>query len=95
MIRYARPFVCFMLLAILLSSAASGQRTRSRLEEGFALPPQRAKSFTFWYWINCNLTREGITADLEAMSRVGLGGVCIGNYGGFAPRGPVEFMTPP
>ena len=31
-------------------------------------------------WIDGNVTREGITADLEAMQRAGIGGVML--YGG-------------
>jgi len=33
-----------------------------------------AKPWTFWYWMNGAVTQEGITADLEAMSEIGLGG---------------------
>ena len=33
-----------------------------------------AKPWTFWYWMNGAVTREGITADLEAMAEIGLEG---------------------
>lgn len=33
-----------------------------------------ARPWTFWYWMNGAVTREGITADLEAMANAGLGG---------------------
>ena len=42
-----------------------------------------------------NLTREGMTADLEAMKRAGIGGAIILEVNIGIPRGPVEFMSPP
>ncbi len=33
-----------------------------------------ARPWTFWYWMNGAVTRQGITADLESMAEVGLGG---------------------
>jgi hypothetical protein len=44
-------------------------------------------------WFNGNISREGITADLEAMKRVGIGGALIMSLGS-EPPGPVRFMTP-
>jgi hypothetical protein len=29
---------------------------------------------TWWHWLDGSVTREGITADLEAIQRAGLGG---------------------
>ena len=36
------------------------------LARGFVRPPPAAKPWVFWFWINGNISREGITADLEA-----------------------------
>jgi len=30
-----------------------------------------ARPWVYWFWLNGNITRAGITADLEAMKRVG------------------------
>jgi len=60
----------------------------------FQRPPASAKPWTYWFWINGNITREGITADLEAMARAGLGGVLIMEVGrprDMAPEGPIAF----
>ncbi|MBM3294111.1 MAG: hypothetical protein FJY82_06245 [Candidatus Aminicenantes bacterium] len=40
-----------------------------------------------------NLSREGLTADLEAMKRAGIGGVIVMEVNVGVPRGPVEFMS--
>ncbi|MCK5795423.1 MAG: hypothetical protein KAH12_11990 [Anaerolineales bacterium] len=63
------------------------------LEESFISPPESAKPWTWWHWIDGNITREGITHDLEAMSRAGLGGALIFNVKLGLPDGPVRFMT--
>jgi hypothetical protein len=64
------------------------------LAENFAHPPESARPWVYWMWMDGNLTREGITADLEAMKAAGLGGVIICEVNVGVPRGPVEFMSP-
>ena len=49
------------------------------LESGFAHPPDQTKPWCYYYWISDNLSKTGITKDLEAMSRVGIGEALIGN----------------
>ena len=41
--------------------------------------------------MNGNVTADGITRDLEAMQRVGLGGALIFNIGEYIPKGPVDY----
>ena len=45
-----------------------------QLEQGFVNPPDEAKPRVWWHWMNGNVTKEGIKADLEWMHRVGIGG---------------------
>ena len=65
------------LWVVLGSPKDAGARGSRELADGFAHPPDAARPWVYWFWINGNLTREGITADLEAMQRVGIGGVLI------------------
>ena len=44
--------------------------------------------------MNGNITKEGITADLESMRRVGINGVEIFNVSEQIPDGPAPFMSP-
>jgi hypothetical protein len=55
----------------------------AELEQGFASPPDAARPRAWWHWMNGNVTKEGITADLEWMKRVGIGGFQMfdGNLG--------------
>ncbi|MCL4217337.1 MAG: hypothetical protein KJ052_10095, partial [Candidatus Hydrogenedentes bacterium] len=46
-----------------------------------------------WFFMDGNLSREGMTADLEAMNAAGIGGVIIMEVSVGIPRGPVEFMS--
>src|SRR6266700_7621927 len=66
----------------------------SDLERGFLHPPDSARPWIFWFWLNGNITSNGITADLEAMRRVGIGGVVIMEVDQGAPKGPVAFGSP-
>ena len=79
---------------IAIVCALAGQALADDLEKGFAAPPDSAKPHTWWHWMNGNITKEGITADLEAMHRVGIGGAQIFNVGCGIPAGPVSFFTP-
>jgi len=64
------------------------------LESGFAQPPDSTKPWCYWYWITDNISREGITKDLEAMKRVGISQAYIGNiYLDEVKHGTVKALT--
>ncbi len=63
------------------------------LRAAFAHPPDSARPWVYWFWLNGNITKVGITADLEAMKRVGIGGVLIMEVDQGIPVGPVDFMS--
>jgi hypothetical protein len=84
--------VLLMIAAMLASNVA--RAAQAPLEDNFARPPEDAKPWVFWFWSDGNLTREGITADLEAMKRVGIGGALIMEVDQNVPPGPVRFMSP-
>ncbi|MDR1379975.1 MAG: hypothetical protein LBJ47_00675 [Tannerella sp.] len=68
--------------------------TPEALKQGFINPPASAKPHTWWHWMDGNITKEGITADLEAMADAGVGGAQIFNVAGDIPPGPVLFNSP-
>jgi hypothetical protein len=83
---------CLHVAAMLLTSAlALPGQDAADLESSFQSPPAAARPWVFWFWINGNISRQGITKDLEAMKRVGIGGVIWMEVSGprWAPRGPV------
>ena len=80
------------LLATLLVLFCITNLQASQIEQGFRKPPLSAKPWVMWHWINGNVTKDGITKDLEALSRVGIGGVIQMEVSGpqWAPDGPVK-----
>jgi hypothetical protein len=83
--------VCVFLL-FLVGSARGATR---ELRDDFRDPPAAARPRVYWFFMDGNLTREGITADLEAMKEAGLGGVILMEVDVGVPRGPVRFMSEP
>ncbi len=71
-----------------------GEPCLEDLASQFVSPPSSARPWVYWFWLNGNITREGITADLEAMARVGIGGVLIMEVDQGIPKGPVPFASP-
>ena len=75
-----KRFVFLSLLSLSLASLifvkckGPSSETSVDLEKGFLNPPQSAKPRVWWHWMNGNITKEGIRADLEWMKRVDIGG---------------------
>src|SRR5205085_5355316 len=84
---------CAALLGLATAAVAAGAPAPDPLARGFQDPPASARPHTWWHWINGNISREGITADLEAMRRAGIGGAQIFNVDVGIPAGPVPFMS--
>ena len=83
-----------LALLIALSFAPFGVPAANSLESGFAQPPDSTKPWCYWYWITDNISREGITKDLEAMKRVGISQAYIGNiYLDEVNHGTVKALT--
>ena len=83
-----------ILALVALVSVCQASEPSNVLEKAFAHPPDDANPWVYWFWLNNNITSNGITADLEAMRRVGIGGVLIMEVDQGAPVGPVAFMSP-
>ncbi len=87
---WTHRITCTLLL--LVSGLLASEATHSA---AFRAPPAEARPHVFWYWMQGNISREGLTADLEAMQRAGIGGAMIFNIGGgHGPRGPVKVLSP-
>jgi hypothetical protein len=82
---------------VLAGALRAAPPTADPLEAGFENPPDSAKPRTWWHWTRSNVTKTGITKDLEWMKRVGIGGFMLAdvNFGGgqtVTPKTP--FGTP-
>jgi hypothetical protein len=90
-----------LLLAVFVIAAADAKKAQAegapepRLDElaqSFANPPPAARPWVYWTWIDGNMNKAGITADLEAMQRVGIGGALILDVSQSMPAGPMKFF---
>lgn len=84
--------ICACAVASLLWQAAPGRA--DELADRFRAPPPSAWPWVYWFPLDGNITREGITADLEAMQRVGIGGVLYMETAQGTPKGPAAFGGP-
>jgi len=89
-----KRFARVVLVGFAFGVAAAEGLTAQELERAFLEPPATARPHTWWHWMNGNVTAEGITADLESMARVGIGGAQIFNVSEAIPDGPAPFMSP-
>jgi len=82
--------VLFILSSVMLSCTRSSTDT---LKEEFKNPPGSAKPGVYWYFMDGNLSREGMTKDLQSMKDVGINSVIFLEVGIGVPRGPIDFMS--
>lgn len=69
-----KKIATLLLLLPFITQLALAQISNDDLLKGFQNPPEEAKPRTWWHWTGSNITKEGITKDLEWMKRVGIGG---------------------
>ena len=69
------------------------QSPLAALRAGFATPPAEARPGVFWYFMDGNLSRQGMTKDLESMKRAGIGRVLFLEVNVGVPRGKVDFFS--
>jgi hypothetical protein len=93
-IRIVIVYVC-CLNWFALSAVAQVPRKKpavDELKQVFLHPPQDAKPWIYWYWMQASVTREGITADLKAMKEEGIAGAYLMPIKG--PANP-PYINPP
>ncbi len=87
-----RMMVGLAAAAVACASVAA-EPSYAELAANFATPPKTARGGVYWYFMDGNLSCEGATRDLEAMSRAGLGYVVFLEVNVGVPRGKIDFMS--
>jgi hypothetical protein len=64
------------------------------IETEFKNPPDWAKPHTWWHWVDGNVSKEGITKDMEAWKTVGIGGFQHFSLGWRIPFGGIDYNSP-
>jgi hypothetical protein len=63
------------ILALLITITTTAQPALD--PAAFKDPPDEARPWVFWYWMNAAVSKEGIHADLLAMKTAGIGGAYL------------------
>ncbi|MFY0651765.1 MAG: hypothetical protein JXQ96_07010 [Cyclobacteriaceae bacterium] len=74
--------VAFSLISISCSDDDKGSispKEYNELVNNFKSPADSVKPWCYYYWIGDDISKEGVTKDLEAMKEVGIGAALIGN----------------
>jgi hypothetical protein len=91
----SHPRIALAAAVSLLAQVGLSHSAPVSLEDSFKNPPNSAKPHTWWHWLNGNVTKQGITKDLEAMKAVGIGGFQAFDAGLKIPEGPVVYNSTP
>jgi hypothetical protein len=97
MARFGRWVAGCALVAIAAAASAQelpGPPPADPDPETFRNPPADSRPDTLYFWMNGNVTREGLDADLAAMRDAGLGGVMMFDGSSDVPKGPVDYLSP-
>ncbi|MDD2244539.1 MAG: glycosyl hydrolase [Dysgonamonadaceae bacterium] len=62
--------------------------------EDWTTQTRQGHPYTWWHWMDGNITRHGITKDLEAMHNAGITAFQLFNLSGGIPAGTVKYLSP-
>jgi hypothetical protein len=91
--------IATLMLSFLLyeCSTTSSELTKAThydtIKSGFKTPTDDNTLWCYWYWIGDDISKEGITKDLEAMKAAGIGGALIGNINPDEIDGKVPILS--
>ena len=87
--------LCLMLFTstLFFGCETDSQLSTKQVRENFLNPPDSVRPGVYWYFMDGNLSKEAMTADLESMKEVGIGMVVFLEVDVGVPRGPVGFLT--
>lgn len=79
-------------MAALLVAAPAAAQDAPLTEESFRDPPPETRPNTLYFWMNGNVSHEGIEADLQSIRDAGLGGVLAFDGSNDIPQGPIHYL---
>lgn len=93
-VAYITLFVISVLILVQCASPTKEDQVDiSKIEAGFINPSDDNTLWCYWYWIGDDISKEGITKDLEAMKEAGIGGALIGNINPEEKDGKIPMLS--
>lgn len=86
-----RALPVFLLIGLLQFNCFGMQF--DKLVSDFKTPTEDNHLWCYWYWINDDISKEGISKDLAAMKQAGIGSVFIGNINPAEKDGKVPLFS--
>ena len=88
-------FLVIIILAFVQCKAPikTSQADFETIVSDFKTPTDDNTLWCYWYWIGDNISKEGITKDLESMKAAGIGAAFIGNINPEEKDGPVPMLS--
>lgn len=74
---FLKIFLAILITFCALQNTNAQTKSIGAIEQTFLHPPTSAKPWVFWYWMHGAVSKAGITADLQAMKEVGIGGAYL------------------
>ncbi|HEX5553488.1 MAG TPA: glycosyl hydrolase [Chitinophagaceae bacterium] len=87
--------IFILVLSGMFSGCAKKPDTSSisALRTAFLHPPDSARPGVYWYFMDGNMSKEGMKKDLLSMKKAGIGRVVFLEVNVGVPRGPVDFLS--
>ena len=88
-------FLVIIVIAFVQCTAPTknSQTDFATIVSDFKTPTDENTLWCYWYWIGDDISKEGITKDLEAMKAAGIGAALIGNINPEEKDGPVPMLS--
>ena len=86
-------FIPLLFLCLCCNELIQKEESSFDLEAGFQNPPNESKPRTWWHWISGNVSKSGITKDLEAMKQLGIQEAQLFNVHLGFPQGSVKYLS--
>ncbi|MCC5929969.1 MAG: hypothetical protein JJU28_12040 [Cyclobacteriaceae bacterium] len=98
---FHKPAILFIPLMLVVGLALYGCSQEEKLtasecaslQKNFVVPHDTNVVWCYYYWINDDISKEGVTKDMEAMKAFGIGGVLIGNINPELTDGRVPLLS--
>lgn len=90
---FRKTIIIAAIISLSLAMLSCANESDKALVQEFMNPPATSFPGVYWYFMDGNLSREGMTKDLESMKEAGINHVIFLEVGIGIPRGPVDFMS--